>query len=77
MTEHLIKRFRKDVDGYIIIDPALIHETEEEKLLLIQELTTMRNNVKSGIIREKYTPLISMLSDVKSESLNAKDFGNY
>jgi len=77
LTEHLIKRFRKDVDGYIIIDPYLIHETEEEKLLLIQELINMRNNVKSGIIREKYTPLISMLSDVKSESLNAKDFGNY
>ena len=77
LTEHLIQRFRKDVDGYIIIDPSLIHDTEEEKLRLIQELTIMRNEVKSGIIKEKYTPLISMLREKNPEILNVNDFGKY
>lgn len=77
LTGHLIKRFRKNVDGYIIIDPSLIYDTEEEKLQLIQELTIMRNEVKSGIIKEKYTPLISMLSEENPEILNANDFGKY
>lgn len=77
LTQHLIKRFRKDVDGYIIIDPDLIYEKEEEKLLLIQQLINMRNEVKFGIIKEKYSPLISMLSEELPKDLTAIDFGKY
>ncbi len=77
LTEHLIKRFRKDVDGYIIVDPTLIYDSEEERMELIQELTSMRSEVKSGIIKEKYTPLISMLREVKPTELTGNEFGVY
>ncbi len=77
LTEHLIKRFRKDVDGYIIVDPALIYDSEEERLQLIQELTSMKGKVNSGIVKEKYTPLISMLSEENPEELTANEFGKY
>ena len=60
LTEHLIKRFRKDVDGYIIIAPSLLHDTEEKKTQLIKDLQIMKNKVNSGIIKEKYTALLHL-----------------
>ncbi len=77
LTEHLVELFRKDVDGYIIVDPNLMHSTEEERSLLVQQLVTIKHRAKSGIIREKYTPLISMLNEGTPEKLTPKDFGNY
>lgn len=77
LTEHLINQFRKDVDGYIIIDPSVLYDTEEQRLQLIEDLESMRNKVKLGIIKEKYTPLISMLSEGKKEVLVKHEFGRY
>ena len=77
LTEHLIENFRKDVDGYIIIDPHQIYNSEEERIELINELIEMKSTVKTGIIREKYIPLISMLNESKHKTINANDFGNY
>lgn len=77
LTEHLIQRFRKDVDGYIIIAPSLLYDTEEQRLQLIEDLESMRNKVKSGIVKEKYTPLISMLGEGKIETLIKHEFGKY
>ena len=77
LTEHLISRFRKDVDGYIIVDPSLLYDTEEQRLQLIEDLKCMRNKVKSGVIKEKYTPLISMLDEGKTEVLVKHEFGKH
>jgi hypothetical protein len=77
LTEHLIKRFRKDVDGYIIIDPSLLYDTEEQRAQLVEDLQIMKNKVNSGIVKEKYTPLISMLSEETPETLDKHDFGKY
>lgn len=77
LTEHLVKRFRKDVDGYIIIDPSLLYDTEDQKAQLIEDLQIMKNKVNFGIIKEKYTPLISMLSEKAPETLGKNEFGNY
>jgi hypothetical protein len=77
LTEHLIKRFRKDVDGYIIIDPSLLHDTEEQRAQLVDDLESMRSKVNSGIVKEKYTPLISMLSEDAPEVLVKSEFGKY
>jgi hypothetical protein len=77
LTDHLIKRFRKDVDGYIIIDPSLLHDTEEQRVQLIEDLQVMKSKVNSGIVKEKYNPLISMLSEEKPETLNKQEFGSY
>lgn len=77
LTEHLVKRFRKDIDGYIIIDPNLIYDSDEERLALIDKLKDMKNNVKSGIVKEKYTPLIHLLTQGKTEPLAEEEFGCY
>lgn len=77
LTEHLIRRFRKDVDGYIIIDPSLLIDTDDSKLKLIRDLELMKEKVKSGIIKEKYTPLISMLRDERPPALTKHQFGKY
>lgn len=77
MINHLKMAFRKDVDGYIIIDPSIIYESEEERQVLIQELQNMKGKVSSGIIKEKYNPLIHMLIQDKPEILKDEDFGAY
>ena len=77
LTEHLVKSFRKDIDGYLIIDPSRLYDTENQRLQLINDLEFMRDKVKTGIIREKYTPLISMLSEEAPKSLRKHEFGRY
>jgi hypothetical protein len=77
LTDHLIERFRKDVDGYIIIDPSLLHDTDEQRVQLIEDLQAMKNKVNSGIVKEKYNPLISMLSEENRKTLEKQEFGNY
>jgi hypothetical protein len=77
LTGHLIKRFRKDVDGYIIIDPSLLYDNEEQRVQLIEDLKNMKSKVNSGIIKEKYNPLISMLSEEDPETLDKQEFGRY
>jgi hypothetical protein len=77
LTEVLIKRFRKDVDGYIIIDPSLLHDNEEHRVQLIEDLLNMKNKVNSGIVKEKYSPLISMLSEENHKTLDKQEFGKY
>ena len=77
LTDHLIKRFRKDVDGYIIFDPSLLHDNEEQRVQLIEDLLNMKNKVNSGIVKEKYSPLISMLSEENPKILDKQEFGKY
>jgi hypothetical protein len=62
LTEHLFLNFRKDVDGYIILNPSRIYRNEPERRNLVESLLKMRESLPKGIIREKYSPLISMLS---------------
>jgi hypothetical protein len=77
LIEHLMQRFRKDVDGYIIVDPKILYRSDQERDSLIDSLKKMRNAVPSGIVRGKYNPLISMLSDVAKSDLKDEDVGTY
>ena len=77
MIDHLMRKFRKDIDGYIIVDPKILYETDKEKKSLIDCLKKMRHAVPIGIVREKYSPLISMLDDIAKEDLKPEDIGNY
>lgn len=77
MIEHLLRKFRKDIDGYIIVDPTRLHQTDLEKKSLIDSLKRMRAALPLGIVREKYSPLISMLDDTVNQKLKANDVGNY
>ncbi|WP_159813018.1 hypothetical protein [Pseudomonas sp. 18058] len=67
ITEHLITNFRKDVDGYIVLDPYKMGATDEERKLLVLKLQTMASRVSLPLIKEKYAPLIEMLSKEPSE----------
>ncbi len=77
MIDHLVSKFRKDVDGYIIVDPNIMHTSENEQKLLVNCLKKMRGALPIGIVREKYTPLISMLSGPNKSKLIPEDFGCY
>lgn len=77
LTDHLIQNFRKDVDGYIIVNPKILYRSETERNFLIESLKKMRDSIPKGIIREKYNPLISMLIDDAKADLGAEDFGTY
>lgn len=77
LNDHLINNFRKDVDGYIIVDPNILYSSNSERDFLVKSLKKMRDAVLSGIVREKYNPLISMLSDGVKVELKNEDVGNY
>ncbi|WP_410510233.1 hypothetical protein RSJ42_08980 [Methanosarcina hadiensis] len=77
LTAHVFKYFRKDVDGYIIVDPNILYKSDSERSDRIEELKKSRDAVSSGIVREKYNPLISMLSEGTSTGLKYSDIGSY
>ena len=77
LTDHLMRSFRKDIDGYIIVDPNILYETEAERMLLIDSLRKTRDSVKNALIREKYNPLMSLLANGVRTPLNEEDIGNY
>lgn len=76
LTEHLFSSFRRDIDGYIIANPSKIYRNESERLNLVECLVKMRDSLPKGIIREKYNPLISMLS-LDTVSIQEGDLGRY
>ena len=76
LTKHLLKNFRKDVDGYIIVNPSKIYRDEPERWHLIDQLMKMRDSLPKGVLREKYNPLISMLS-LGDVSIREGDLGGY
>jgi len=74
--------FRKDVDGYIIVDPNIMREIKDIPINeLIKKLENsrdaIRDNATCGILKEKYNPLISMLRDGNSIGLKDTDVGLY
>lgn len=75
--DRLLRKFRKDIDGYIIVDPMTLYKSPMEQKFLIKHLKKMRDDAPIRIAREKYNPLISMLSDNAKEALKPEDIGNY
>jgi len=77
LTDHLLHNFRKDVDGYIIVDPEILYRSDQERDFLIDSLKKMRDTAPSGIVREKYTPLINIMSNIAKPDLKEEDLGDY
>lgn len=77
LTEYLTRNFTKDVDGYVIVDPNVIYSSDEERVYLLDKLTTMRDGVKSPIVKEKYTSLIHLLNEAKAVRLEPEEYGRY
>ena len=75
MIDHLVANFRKDVDGYVVVDPYKLGRTGEERCLLESDLRRMANKASSPLLKEKYAPLISMLSG--SASIDHDQLGAY
>ncbi len=77
LTDHLFQSFRKDVDGYIIVNPQILYRSEAERIGLIDSLTKVRDAVSDAIVRAKYDPLIAMLTERVRVSLDDSDVGAY
>ena len=77
LTEHLFRNFRKDVDGYVIVDPGILYQCDDERESLMKELRKMRDALPRGLVREKYTPLIAMIGEGKRTGLSSDDIGAY
>lgn len=76
-TEHLVSNFRKDIDGYIILDPYKMCATDEERRMLVLKLQAMASQVSLPLIKEKYAPLIEMLSKGPSALIGLSQLGRY
>lgn len=77
ITDHLIANFRKDIDGYIIADPYKLGRSDEERKILVSSLRGMANRTPSPLLKEKYTPLISMLSEETKTPIDHSQLGAY
>ncbi|OPY65611.1 MAG: hypothetical protein A4E62_02651 [Syntrophorhabdus sp. PtaU1.Bin002] len=78
LTEHLMRSFRKDIDGYIIVDPSILYQSDSESSGLLDSLKKMRDIVPTEVLKAKYTPLISMLSEDDAKPvLRDEDVGEY
>ncbi|MBV7546566.1 hypothetical protein KW849_09715 [Pseudomonas sp. PDM26] len=77
ITEHLIANFRKDVDGYIVLDPYKMCAADEERRLLVLKLQAMASQASLPLIKEKYAPLIEMLSKEPSALIETSQLGCY
>lgn len=77
MTDHLIANFRKDVDGYIIVDPYNLGACDEERAKLVSNLRNMVVNASTPLLKEKYAPLISMISEKSKVSMAHDQLGGY
>lgn len=75
--ERMMTLFRKDVDGYIIIDPLQLFETDESRNEIITNLECMKSKNTNSIIKEKYSSLIYYLRENTPQKLSKQDFGNY
>ena len=77
LTDHLFRNFRRDVDGYVIVDPGILYESDDERESLMMALRRVRDALPRGIIREKYTPLIAMMGEGERRGLRNDDIGAY
>lgn len=77
LTDHLFDNFRVDLDGYLILDPHRLAEDNVERNKLLLDVCAIRDKIATGIVREKYTPLIHMLSHKASTPIKISDLGRY
>lgn len=75
MIDHLVANFRKDVDGYVVVDPYKLGRSDEERRFLVSSLQRMASSASSPLLKEKYAPLISMLSE--SATIDYDQLGAY
>lgn len=73
--EHALNFLRKDNDGYIIINPHNLYNSDEDKIRVIELLKAMQKKARS-LDREKYVPVLAALNSEKY-NLKKEDVGNY
>ena len=77
LTDHLFRNFRRDVDGYVIVDPGILYKSDDERESLMKALRRMKDALPRGSIREKYTPLIAMMGEGERRGLRNDDIEAY
>lgn len=74
-NEAILDQVRKDIDGYLIIDPHILYSNEQDKKHIIALLNNLQNSA-TGSQKEKYAPLLACLATPKT-SLESKELGFY
>jgi len=79
-NEKILEVLRKDIDGYLILNPQTLYslkedEKDEDKAHVVNLIKNLRDKTK-GINREKYAPLLAAL-DSDLYNLNKEDLGKY
>ncbi|MBS1914832.1 MAG: hypothetical protein JST87_01075 [Bacteroidetes bacterium] len=74
LDENILKMLRKDIDGYIIFNPHSLY-SDQNKQDIIGKLQNMQNKSK-GLEKEKYTPLLAILTSNDS-ILKKSELGKY
>ncbi len=73
ITDHLIANFRKDVDGYVVVNPYILGHSDEERLSLAEKLRALAKNSPTSLVKEKYAHLISMLSEKERNAIGRSE----
>lgn len=73
----ILENFMRDIDGYIVFNPNILYDDEDEKNNLIKNLKKQRKKVEDKITKEKYTPLITCLEEGIKHILKISDIGRY
>ncbi len=74
-NEEILKILRKDIDGYIILNPHDLYESETEKKDIVDILEKLKAST-STLTMEKYIPLLAALNSEKY-NLREEDLGNF
>lgn len=77
ITDHLIANFRKDVGGYVVVNPYILGHSDEERLFLAEKLRALAESSPTSLVKEKYAPLISMLSKKERNAIGSSELGAY
>lgn len=74
-NDAILKILRKDIDGYIVINPHSLYTDEKDKKHVISLINKLRANATS-INKEKYSPLLAAL-DTQKYNITKDDLGQY
>ena len=78
VNNDILKSLRKDIDGYIILNPHLLYYDDpiDDKNRVIELLEEMRNKTTKWSEKEKYAPILAALNTV-NVPLDRNDLGKY
>lgn len=75
LNDAICQSFRKDDDGYLVLNPHLLYDDESQKQTLILSINKIMQNA-DACVKNKYEHLLCHLESANTP-LCTSDFGNY